>query len=72
MSVVNLKQRYQITKLAQITNKDVHLLANDGGGIGPNDVGAAGWRIVSTFAGPGETQHGVSQFVYALWQQTYD
>jgi hypothetical protein len=72
MSVIDLKQRYQITKLALVTNKDVQFLGNDGSGIGPNDVGQAGWKIVSTFIAPGETQHGVAQFVYGLWQQTYD
>jgi len=41
-------------------------------GIGPKDLGEAGWKVVSTFIGPGQTQHGVAQFVYALWQQTVD
>jgi hypothetical protein len=40
MSVVNLKQRYQITKLALMTNRDVQMLGSDG--IGPKDLGEAG------------------------------
>ena len=48
MSVINLKKRYQIKRIAQITKDDVQLLANDGSGIG-QELGDAGWQVVSTF-----------------------
>lgn len=70
MSVLNPKKRYQIAPLAQFGAQAVEMLVNDGSGIGPKDRGDAGWRVVSTFVGPGRTQHGVGQFLYALWELT--
>ena len=72
MSVLNLKKRYQISRVAQFGTAEVELLVNDGGGFGPNALGAAGWRIVSTFVGPGKTQHGVGQYLWAVWEITED
>ena len=70
MSVLNPKRRYQIAPIAQFSVQEVVLLVNDGSGIGPKDRGEAGWRVVSTFIGPGHTQHGVGQFLYGLWELT--
>ncbi len=72
MSVVNLKKRYQLAQIAIITGQDVQMVVNDGGGFGPKELGAAGWRVISTFVGPGRTQHGVGQFLWGLWELTED
>ncbi|MDQ2913498.1 MAG: hypothetical protein M3T56_09605 [Chloroflexota bacterium] len=72
MSVINLKKRYQISPIAQFGKQEVEMLRDDGNGIGPKDLGDAGWRVVSTFIGPGKTQHGVGQFLWALWELTED
>ena len=70
MSVLNPTRRYQIAPIAQFSVQEVVLLVNDGSGIGPKDRGEARWRVVSTFIGPGPTQHGVGQFLYGLWELT--
>jgi hypothetical protein len=72
MSVVQLKHHYQITRIAQFGVQGVDLLVNDGSGFGPKELGAAGWRVVSTFEGPGQTQQGVGRFLWALWERTED
>lgn len=72
MSVINLKKRYQISRIAHFGNQEVELLVSDGSGFGPKELGNAGWRVVSTFIGPGKTQHGVGQYLWALWELTED
>ena len=72
MAVIEVKHRYQLSRIAQIGTTDVALLVNDGSGFGPAELGAAGWRAVSTFIGPGKTPHGVGQFVWALWERAED
>jgi hypothetical protein len=67
-----MKHRYQITRIAQIGVQEIELLVNDGSGFAAKELGDAGWRVVSTFEGPGKTMHGVGRFLWALWEQTYE
>lgn len=67
-----MKKRYQISPIAQFETREVRMLVNDGSGIGPKELGAGGWRIVSTFIGPSKTQHGVGQCLWAVWELTED